>query len=197
MENDDFSAFFQQYEQLKVVVLESNRRSLTDPPDELFRDHVNVFIKSYLVSSCSILEALLLEVATVYLDEMKSHVARANIPNNMIRWAIVGDKPDSLGFSSFTIDKVRKDISDDLSANVGKTIRVFKWLGVDLTADANFNDLKDFVASIVTKRNDIVHHNYDASDISLIDVANTIDQFLIYSGIVIGIVSNCPFRAPR
>lgn len=197
MQSEEFLAFFQQYERLKVVVLESNRRSLSDPPDELFQEHLNVFIKSYLVSSCSILEALLLEVANSYLDEMKESILRANIPNNIVQWSVLGDKCELGEFSSFSVNKVKKDISDDLSANVGKTIKAFRRLGIDLASRGDFNSVKDFVASIVSKRNNIVHHNDDASDISLEDVANIIDQFRTYSEIIIDISFNCPHRVQR
>jgi hypothetical protein len=53
-------------------------------------------------------------------------------------------------------------------------------LGVNLEKKANFSANMDLITTIVTKRNNIIHHNDAAADISFGDLKINIDAILIY-----------------
>ncbi len=57
----------------------------------------------------------------------------------------------------YKIQNLRR-IDNEISGNVGKTISLFSRLGVNLLSIDKFNDNKDIISSIVTQRNDVVHH---------------------------------------
>lgn len=77
--------------------------------------------------------------------------------------------------------KVEKsEVSDSLSGNPYKTIKAFSYLGVNLLNSAEFNANKDVVNAVVVKRNNIIHHNDNANDISLTDVSGYVDLFVSY-----------------
>jgi len=56
---------------------------------------------------------------------------------------------------------------------------LFRYIGIDLQANVDFNRYKDIVGAVVTKRNNIIHHNESAADISLSDLLNYADQFIV------------------
>lgn len=75
----------------------------------------------------------------------------------------------------------KKDIDDQSSGNVGKTISLFTKMGVDLTKNLDFEVYKDKVSSIVTKRINVIHHNDEASDVSFSDIIiniNIMSQYI-------------------
>jgi hypothetical protein len=57
---------------------------------------------------------------------------------------------------------------------------LFRFLGIDLLGEEGFNKNKDVVTSVVVKRNNIVHHNDSASDVSFSDIEGYIDVFVDY-----------------
>jgi len=159
-------------------VSQSRLRVVNEPVDVLFYDNQNVFIKSYLVSACSMLEAYIQDLIQHYVDAMQDRINSANLPYNLVVWLADYEKA-KLNFSKFEGNKTRKDISDLVSPNFYKTIKAFQRIGVDVSGDG-VDAFKDYVTSIVEKRNKIVHHNDDASDISFSDVINVIDEFKRY-----------------
>ncbi|WP_170362264.1 HEPN domain-containing protein [Ruegeria arenilitoris] len=190
-----FSDFWDQFEDLKEVAQESNTRSVAEPVDRLFDDHANVFIKSYVVSACSILEAFLHEVAVSYINNVQSRFQSLNAPHNLVVWAMSGDKGGKLNgskFGQFELAVSRKDVSEVISGNVFKTVKAFAKFGVDLESDEEFCARKDFVAATVEKRNGIVHRNDDASDLSFLDVINIVEEFVEYARAVQRVVATCP-----
>jgi hypothetical protein len=84
-----------------------------------------------------------------------------------------------LEFKAFEAKKSQKDISELMSPNYWKTVQAFKRVGIDLSA-SDISNYRDFITTIVEKRNNIVHHNDDALDLSFSDVVNTIDRFRGY-----------------
>lgn len=62
--------------------------------------------------------------------------------------------------------------------------------------NTDFVSFKDYISSTIEKRNKIVHHNDDASDLSLTDVIVTIQKFKIYSGVLFGAVCADPHLKP-
>lgn len=173
-----FSKYIDQFEKLTVVVSESSRRAIADPPDILFYDNQNVFIKAYLVSACSVLEAFIQDLALAYVDVLQDRINSANLPFNLISW-IADHEKAKLQFKSFQGTKSRKEISDLVSPNYWKTIKAFERIGVDISASEAPN-FKDVISTTVDKRNRIVHENDDALDLSFSDIASTIEVFKEY-----------------
>ncbi|WP_138411442.1 hypothetical protein [Stutzerimonas nosocomialis] len=65
MEEDEiFSKFKKQYDALSEIIHESQRRTVTDEPDQLFVNNLNFFTKAYLINICTYLEAFLQELAS-------------------------------------------------------------------------------------------------------------------------------------
>jgi hypothetical protein len=169
------------YNSLKVIIESSEMRVIGDEPDELFLENINLFVKSYLILICTYLEAYLQDIAFEYAKELNSRLRRADIPHNFVHWRVVKDiKNKELDFRNIDLSISRQDISDNLSANPYKTIKLFEYLGINLNSQEGFSDKKTLVNSIVTKRNNIIHHNDTAMDISFSDLKNYIDIFLIY-----------------
>jgi hypothetical protein len=171
--------FLGQFENLKQVVAESSARSIKDPPDSLFYDHQNVFIKSYLVSACSMLEAFIQDLAYAYLDELQAKINSANLPFNLVVWIAEHEKA-KLEFKAFEAKKSKNDISALISPNYWKTMQAFQRLGINLST-SHVSNYKDFIATTVEKRNKIVHYNDDALDLSFSDIVDTIDNFREYA----------------
>jgi len=185
LDTTSLSEFENQFDNLLAVIDESNLRVVSEPPDDLFSTHLNVFIKSYVVSACSILEAFIQDLACLYLDKLKENAVHANLPLNLILWSIVkDDKLKGKCFTAFQFEKTRKDISDMISGNIFVTIKAFEKLGIDLEKHDAFNGCKDFISTTIIKRNDIVHHNDNASDLSLMDVKNIVEKFKEYIAIL-------------
>lgn len=169
------------YDSLKEIIKSSEERVLHDDPDQLFIQNINFFVKSYLISICTYLEAYLQDIALTYANELDARVKEANIPHNFVHWRIVnGLKDKELDFKNLDLSVNKKEIADNLSANPYRTIKLFKYLGIDLTANEKFEQNKDIVNTVVTKRNNIIHHNDKAMDISFSDLLVYIEVFLIY-----------------
>lgn len=171
--------FQAQFDGLKSVVIESAGRAIQDPPDALFYDHQNVFIKAYLVSACSMLEAFIQDLAYAYVDIIQNKINATNLPFNMVIWAADHEKAKP-EFKPFIAMKEKKDVSDLISPNYYKTIKAFSKVGIDLSS-SDIDSFKDLIISKVEKRNKIVHHNDEALDLSFSDIVDTIDKFKEYT----------------
>ena len=181
MMSDYFSIYSDLIDKLKTIVAESKQRVINDPPDHLFEVNQNFFVKAYLISLCTYLEAFLQDVATAHVECAKARIAAARVPHNMVRWSIHRDtKERDFTFTDFCLPLERSDIESELSGNPWKTIVLFKKIGINLPSDSNFDSIKQVVGSVVEKRNRIVHQNDDAADLSLDDIAGYADQFLAY-----------------
>lgn len=177
-----FQKFEKQYKNLLKIIEESHIRTTKEEPDSLFSENINFFIKAYLINICTYLEAFLQEIALLHLEEIKKSVTNASIPHNLIIWCLKNEhKSTELKFSEFQISKNKDDISDQLSGNPYKTIKTFALLGVDLKKNPKLMEHKDIVQTIVSKRNNIIHHNDEASDITLKDLKSYIPIFIEYS----------------
>lgn len=160
--------------------------------DDLFSNNTNFFVKSYLISICTYLEAFLQDIAFEYANFINNRLKHASVPHNYIYWRLFKDevKPKDLIFKDidFSINK-KTDIADKISANPDKTIRLFKYLGIDLASNPSFNEKKDIISAIVNKRNSIVHHNDNATDISFSDLICHIDVILEYINLIDEVIS--------
>lgn len=170
--------FVEQFDGLKSVIQMSAARTISDPPDTLFLENQNIFVKSYLVSACSMLEAFIQDLSMEYIAHIQDRINRANLPFNFVIWLAQNEKPKP-EFKKFEGTKSRKDIEDLISPDYWKTMKAFDRIGVDLSA-SNVETFKDYITTIVLKRNRIVHHNDEASDLSFGDISTAVDQFKAY-----------------
>lgn len=80
----------------------------------------------------------------------------------------------------------KKEIDDLVSGNVYRTKDTLALIGVELSLDkAAWDAWKESIQAIVTRRNKIVHHNDDASDISLGDIRGFIISIINYIEFII------------
>lgn len=169
---------------LMAIIKESQTRLLSDNPDPLFQQHLNFFIKAYLITMCTYLEAFLTDIAFIRIENITHKLQSVSIPHNIVKWSFCNlskDKIDGLEeFKDLSISIKKDDLNDHLSGNVDKTINTFKKIGMNLTTTPGFSDKKDQISSIVSKRNKIIHKNDDASDVSMVDLINNIDTLIKY-----------------
>lgn len=177
----DFNKYKSLLLELKKVVSESEHRVVREVPDDLFIDNVNFFVKSYLISVCSYIEAYLQDLAFLHTLNVTNKIKSANIPHNLIHWRTNPNfKKQHYKYSNFILDVTKKDISESISANPYKTEKLFQNLGVNLLNQQAFLDNKELLHKIVEKRNNIVHHNDTAADVSFGDLKSYIDVSIEY-----------------
>lgn len=166
---------------LKDIIDQSQARVLSDEPDEMFSNNINFFVKSYLINICTYLEAYLQDVAFEYSSRITERLKQAKIPHNFLYGKLARDiKEKDLEYEVASYEYDKKELSESLSGNPYKTIKAFRMIGIDLSSSEKFLEHKDLVGTIVNKRNNIIHHNDDASDISFSDLIVNIDVFLEY-----------------
>ncbi|ANE57242.1 HEPN domain-containing protein [Methylomonas sp. DH-1] len=169
---------------LMDIINESQKRLLSDNPDPLFQQHLNFFIKAYLITMCTYLEAFLTDIAFIRIEKIAQKLQSISIPHNIVKWSFSNlskDKIDGLEeFKDLSISIKKDDLNDHLSGNIDKTINTFRKIGLNLTSIPGFADNKDQISSIVSKRNKIIHKNDDASDVSMVDLINHINTLIKY-----------------
>lgn len=169
---------------LMIIIKESQTRLLSDNPDPLFQLNLNFFIKAYLITMCTYLEAFLTDIAFIRIENVINKLQNVSIPHNIVKWSfcnLTKDKIDGLDeYKDLSISFKKDDLNDHLSGNVDKTINTFKKIGMNLNTTPGFLENKDQIGSIVSKRNKIIHKNDDASDVSMGDLINNIDILIKY-----------------
>lgn len=173
---------------LKEIVNETEQNTLLEEND-FFNKNINFFVKSYLITLCTYLESYLSEAAEWHCDRINNKLKAASLPHNFLLWRVKKEfKDKELKYIDADLKVGKGEISDSLSGNPYKTIKIFSYLGLNLIGSADFNSNKDVINSIVTKRNNIIHHNDDANDISLLDIKGYIDIFINYMQIIDNII---------
>lgn len=181
----EYSALYDKYEELlntlKEIIEQSQTRVLSDEPDKIFSNNINFFVKSYLINICTYLEAYLQDVAFEHSSRITERLKQARIPHNFLYGKLARDiKERELEYEVASYKYDKKELSESLSGNPYKTIKTFRLIGIDLNSSERFLEYKDLIGTIVNKRNSIIHHNDDASDISFSDLTVNIDIFLEY-----------------
>lgn len=165
---------------LKEIITETEQNTIIDE-NEFFNKNVNFFVKSYLITLCTYLESYLTDAATLHCDKINDRLKAACLPHNFLLWRVKKDfKDKELKYGNADLNVAKTEISDGLSGNPYKTIKAFSYLGINLNNSTGFNENKDIINTIVVKRNNIIHHNDNANDISLSDVSGYVDLFIIY-----------------
>lgn len=179
------------FEELKLIIANANDRVICLEPDTLFEKNVNFFTKSFLISICAYLESYLKEIAFSHINTINHKLLNISIPYNLVKWNILYPKEiagKDLKFENMKISIKEKDLDDHISGNPYRTESLFKKIGIDLTTVNGFLIKRELIKSIVTKRNNIIHHNDDANDISMIDLTLYIDNFIEYMEIITQVI---------
>lgn len=153
----------------------TNQKTIDGNSDEYFETNINFFTKSFMVLMCAYLESYVKDVAQFYIQEIDKVLTDTKIPANILKWSILKNKFDHKKETQFTPLKLvitEDDIDKNVSANPHTTTPFFIRLGIDLSNNEGYVEIKDTVETIVNKRNSIVHHNDAASDIGLTDISD-------------------------
>ena len=176
-------SYMEQYLKLVEIIDDANKRLISDEPDKFIEDNVNFFTKSFLVMMCAYLESYLKDALMVIIDDVNLKLESTKIPHNLIKWTLNMEKEfkeNEYQFENLKIKLKKKELDDYISGNPFKTRDLFKKFGIPLDKNEIFNSQKDIVNTIVVKRNKIVHHNDEASDISNDDLKNFIEILKSY-----------------
>lgn len=170
-------SYILQLEKLSSIVEDTNSRIISDPPDSLIYDNANFFTKAFLITMCAYLESYLKDSLMTIVDDTNIKLVSAKLPHNLILWSL-GAKKDiketDLKYKSLKLEIKKKDLDDSISGNPFKTRDLFKKFGIELEKNLQFSIQKEEINSIVVKRNKILHHNDEASDISNKDLTDNI-----------------------
>lgn len=172
-----------QLRRLISIIEITNERMISDPPDSLIYENANFFSKAFLVTMCAYLESYLKDALMVVIDQINARLESSKLPHNLIKWSLNIDKDfkdDEFKYELFKIRIKKKQLDDSISGNPFKTKDLFKKFGIDLEQNQLFNSQKEEINAIVVKRNKILHHNDEASDVSSIDLYNNIDSITNY-----------------
>ena len=168
-------------EELQLIISEAEIRILVDE-DPYFIKNANFLTKSFLISLCCYLEVFLKDMANAHVNDSKERIIAAKVPHNLLSWSLNKElKPKDQRYGSFVLPLTPKDIDDELSGNPFRTSKCFKLLGVELDTVQDFSQNTDVVNSVVAKRNNIIHHNDTAADVSLGDIRMYSGQFKLYA----------------
>jgi hypothetical protein len=155
----------------------------------LITNNVNFYTKSFLISACAHLEMCIKEIVFEIAKDIDARLSSAVIPSSVIEWRLnQRRKADSSSPSRklLSVNMTKKEVDDLVSGNVYRTKEALALVGIELAADiAQWELWKDSIQAIVTRRNNIVHHNDDASDLSLGDIRTNITSIIEYIDFVI------------
>lgn len=186
-----FKNFEEKLDDLERTVKDCNDIIISDEPLTFVYENANFLTKSFLISLCGYLETYLKDVLEVLIMDYNERIARENFPYNLIRWSIENkensdskvssllDKKKSR-FESLSLKIKKKDLDSFISGNPFRTKELFSMFGINLDDVDYYNKNKDTVNQIVTKRNNVLHHNDDASDLSNLDVLQYINEVKRY-----------------
>ncbi len=178
-------------EDLKVTVNSCNEIIISDEPSGFVYNNSNFLTKSFLISLCGYLESYIKDVLEMLINDYNERIIREKYPYNLLRWSLEtkdnnNSKVQSLldkkktRYEDLTIKIKKKDLDPFISGNPFRTRELFTMFGIDLSIVEDFNNRKDIVNQIIVKRNNILHHNDDASDLSNQDVIQYITEIIEY-----------------
>jgi hypothetical protein len=192
MQTKVFKNFEEKLEDLEQTVIDCNNIIISDEPVSFVYENANFLTKSFLISLCGYLETYLKDALEVLIIDYNERISRENFPYNLVRWSIENkDKSDSkvlslldkkkTRFEDLSIKLKKKDLDAFISGNPFRTKELFTMFGINLDEIDYYNQNKDSVNQIVSKRNNVLHHNDDASDLSNQDILQYINQIRKYS----------------
>lgn len=173
-------------EELDLLNSETESKVISDNPDIFVTKNVNFFTKSFTITLCAYLESFLKDITMTVIDNANQKLARNKVAYNLAKWSVLKKKElgelneNELLFEDLSIKITRKELDEFISGSPYKTEKLFKKIGVKLFEDSTYIEYKEKVISIVEKRNKIVHHNDNASDISFSDIKTNISTIKKY-----------------
>lgn len=191
--NSILQKYTEQLEKLKKIVIETNSNIVSEDPSPYFEKNVNFFTKSFLVNLCAYLESFIKDITFYHIEKINQKIISAKIPHNLILWDINYDKEikdKSFVFKNLKIKIKKKDLDSHISGSPYRTLKLFRNIGIDLDSISAFNNHKENVNMIIVKRNKILHHNDEASDISLNDVTDYISEIVNYMEVLSESIDN-------
>lgn len=195
MDNTPFKeTYITQLEKLKEIIEIANSRIVSEKPDPFFENNANFFSKSFLVVMCAYLESYLKDASMIIIDEANKRLNQSRLPHNLVKWSFNIEKEfkdSDFKFEDFKIRIKKKELDDFISGNPYRTKDLFRKLGINLDNDHLFNSQKEKINTIVVKRNKIVHHNDQASDISNSDLIENIKMIKEYISNIDVVISKC------
>ncbi|MEO9257991.1 MAG: HEPN domain-containing protein [Crocinitomicaceae bacterium] len=191
MKTKVFKNFEEKLEDLEQTVIDCNNIIISDEPVSFVYENANFLTKSFLISLCGYLETYLKDALEVLIIDYNERITKENFPYNLVRWSIENkDKSDSkvqslldkkkTRFEDLSIKLKKKDLDAFISGNPFRTKELFTMFGINLDEIDYYNQNKDSVNQIVSKRNNVLHHNDDASDLSNQDILQYIIQIRNY-----------------
>lgn len=178
------------------LINELNQKAIND--DVLIVGNINFFTKSALVTLCAYLESYLKNVAFEIIQFYNSKLTSLEIPHNLVKWGMPRKdiKSDLPVISDFDYGNIRIDIpinKIEISGNIAKTDTLFKHLGIDLnhfrTTIPDFNSHRATTAQMVDKRNQIIHHDDSASELTFLNVREYAKSVRAYIAILEDIIA--------
>jgi len=127
--------YFLLFADLNNLIEETSKRSISERTSDYFIDNVNFFNKSFMVLCCAYLESYLKDVGMLIIEEMNFRLKNNPVPHNLIKWYININKEfkkSETKYEFFSIDINKKNIDNEISGDIGKTINLFQKLGIDL-----------------------------------------------------------------
>ncbi|MEI3800632.1 MULTISPECIES: HEPN domain-containing protein [unclassified Chitinophaga] len=179
MENSgQISGYCLQLEKLKSIIYTANEKIICESPDKFIYENANFLTKSFLVIMCAYLESYIKDVLMVAINEINIRLDSTKLPHNLIKWALNQEKEfkdTELKFENLKISITKKKLDDFISGNPFRTNNLFKKFGIQLDKNETFNAQKEKISSIILKRNSVIHHNDEASDVSNEDLIENIE----------------------
>ncbi len=155
----------------------------------LVANNVNFFTKSFLITLCAHLETCIKDTVYSIAEDIDARLTHAAIPMAIVEWRYNPKNKNNERETSTSVWKIslsKKEIDDLVSGNVYKTKNALLLVGVDLAADKTEWEMwKELIQLIVNRRNNIVHHNDDASDLSFGDIRSyirSVQEYLDFVG---------------
>lgn len=182
-------SYIEQLEDLKELVKSTNKMLLGE--DSFVLNNINFFTKSFLIISCVYLESYIKDSLMELVHEINDRLIRNKVPHNYIRWRLNPDKDYKdleQKCTDLIINITKKDLDDYISGNPFRTYQLFLKFGINLKLNKEFNELQEKILFIVTKRNNVAHHNDEASDVSNRDLLTNIDHLIEYIKILDGAI---------
>ena len=180
-------SYYELLDDLKSFSNKTNSKLTEETPENYYIDNANFFTKSLIVLICAYLESYLKDISMHLIDHYNKILAANPITENIVKWGLQTNKEfkeKDYVFTPLKIKLKKKDIDEHISGNPFRTNSLFKKLGIELSKSEDFNNSKDKINAIVVKRNKIVHHNDNASDVSLSDINENIDAVIKYIKII-------------